>query len=203
MSSDTVRAIAPTAESGSGSSSLTGAIASVIVFGLLMAAVFALPTNNRDDAWTRNTVRVSLVFYALAEGAALAGRVPALVRLWWSLGWLGYLIHLWVAFQVYHHGSHAEAVEHVREAAGIGSGIFVSHFFTLVWTLDVAARWLMPGWRAQWPAWALGLLHGFMAFIVFCATVVYETGPIRWVGLGMFVALAAIGLTMRRSPRAL
>jgi hypothetical protein len=187
---------------GSSASSRTGAILSVLAFAVLIAAAFAMPAESRDDAWTRNTVRVSLVFYFLAEGAALAGWVPALVRVWWTLGWLGYAIHLWVAFQVYHHGSHAEAVEHVREAAGIGSGIFVSHFFTLVWTLDVAARWLTPGWRAQWPPWAFRLLHGFMAFIVFCATVVYETGLIRWAGLAMFVALVAIGFTRRRSPGA-
>lgn len=208
MGLEPASAMSPTAENaarGPSSSSLSWAILSVLAFVALMAGAFAIPAEARDDAWTRNTVRVSLVFYVLAEGAALAGWVPALVRLWWTLGWLGYVIHLWVAFQIYHHGSHAEAVEHVREAAGIGSGIFVSHFFTLVWTLDVAARWLTPGWRAQWPTWALGLLHGFMAFIVFCATVVYETGPIRWAGVGMFVALAAIaaiGLTMRRSARA-
>ena len=85
--------------------------------------------------------------------------------------------------------------------AGIGAGIFVSHFFTLVWTLDVMARWLAPTWRQRWPGWMASLLHGFMAFIVFCATVVYETGPIRWIGLAVFAALAALWLSGRGSDR--
>jgi hypothetical protein len=46
------------------------------------------------------------------------------------------------AFHFYHGWSHAEAMEHVRAAARFGEGIFVSHLFTLLWTLDVAWWWL-------------------------------------------------------------
>ena len=120
-------------------------VGSLIAFTALMATAFALPdilaSLSRDDDLTRNTVRVSLVFYALAEGLALAHGSVRLVRLWWTLGWLGYLMHLLVAFPIYHHRSHAEAVEHVREAAGVGRGIYVSHFFTVLWTLTWRA-WL-------------------------------------------------------------
>lgn len=179
-------------------------LASIAGFAAFMAAAFALPlllhSPTLDDDWTRNTVRVSLVFYALAEGFALARRSARLVRVWWTLGWLGYVIHLWVAFQVYHHGSHAEAVEHVRSAAGVGAGIYVSHVFTLVWTLDVLAQWLAPAWRREWPAAAVMLLHGFMGFIVFCAMVVYETGPIRWSGIALFLAFLLL-LLWRGIPR--
>lgn len=203
MSSETVRAV-PGADNSARlapPSSPTWTFLSVIAFTALMVAGLSIPyavdSSSLDDDWTRNTVRVSLVFYALAEGCAVARWAPGLVRLWWTLGWLGYVIHLWVAFQVYHHGSHAEAVEHVREAAGIGAGIYVSHLFTLMWTLDVATRWLTPARRADWPAWVHALIRGFMAFIVFCATVVYESGPIRWLGALMFIGLAGLWLMGR------
>jgi hypothetical protein len=203
MSSETARAVPGAADNSARLAPPSRwVLVSLIAFAALMAAAFAIPnargSTSIDDDWTRNTVRVSLVFYALAEGFALARRLPGLVRLWWTLGWLGYVIHLWVAFQIYHHGSHAEAVEHVREAAGVGAGIFVSHFFTLVWTLDVAACWLAPAWRARWPGWAFGLIHGFMAFIVFCATVIYETGPIRWAGVAVFLSFAIVWQNARR-----
>jgi hypothetical protein len=171
------------------------------LFVLLLAAALALPyavsSGDLADALTRSTVRVSLVFYAVAVCLLLVRRpgddyLLRVARLEWTLGWIAYLIHLLVAFQIYHHGSHAEAVEHVRAASGFGPGIFVSHFFTLVWTLDVAQWWLRPGRHAARPAWVGGLLHAFMAFIVFNAMIVFETGAIRWVGVVLFTVFALL-----------
>ena len=42
-------------------------------------------------------------------------------------------------------------------------------------------------------------LHGFMAFMVFNATVVYETGSIRWAGAVGFVVLGALIVRRRFS----
>jgi hypothetical protein len=95
-----------------------------------------------------------------------------------------------MAFHYYHHWSHADAVRHTEVVAHFGAGIYVSHFFTLVWTLDVLLWWLRPAAYAARSPWVGRLLHGFMVFVIFNATVVYEEGAIRWAGA---VGLAALG----------
>src|SRR5439155_22353494 len=125
---------------------------------------------------TRDTVRVSLAYYAAAAWLML-GLWPAdwraessrgaLARWCWTLAWAAYLVHLWVAFQIYHHGSHAEAVAHTEVRSGFGPGIYVSHLFTLLWTLDVAWWWLRPAAYAARPVWIDRLLQGFMVCIIF------------------------------------
>jgi hypothetical protein len=61
----------------------------------------------------------------------------------------------------------------------------------------VAWWWLRPDAYAGRPAWIGRVLHGFMAFIVFNGTIVYETGPIRWAGAVMFALLAALWVRAR------
>jgi hypothetical protein len=102
-------------------------------------------------------------------------------------------------FHHYHHWSHADAVEHTEAVSGFGRGIYVSHLFTLVWTADVLSWWLQSARRALRPSWIDWLLHGFMAFVIFNATVIYETGPIRWAGLTLFTGLAGVWLYRSKS----
>jgi hypothetical protein len=191
---------------------LTG-LASLVWLALL-AGVFLLPraagAPDPGDDFVRNTVRLALLYYAAAvslmlflgpaDWAAGTGR-GRLARWCRTLAWAAYLVHLGMAFHYYHHWSHADAVRHTREVSGVGEGIYVSHLFTLAWTADVAAWWLRPGAYAARPAWVGRLLHGFMAFVIFNATVVYETGPIRWAGLLLFAWLGGLvlyRLTLRR-----
>src|SRR5262249_13594077 len=115
-----------------------------------------------------------------------------LARACWTLSWLAYLIHLGMAFHHYHHWSHADAIEHTREVSGVGEGIYVSHLFTLAWTADVAWWWLRPRTYAVRPAWVGWALHGFMLFMIFNATVVYEQGLIRGAGWALTVGLAGL-----------
>jgi hypothetical protein len=104
-----------------------------------------------------------------------------------------------MAFEHYHHWSHAEAMRHTQERSGFGAGIFASHLFTLLWTADVLSWWLSPVWHSTRPRWIGWMLHAYMAFIVFNATVVYETGLIRWAGAAMFVALPVLAFRVRAS----
>src|ERR1700722_13132423 len=101
-----------------------------------------------------------------------------LSRWLWTFAWLTYLVHLAMAFHYAHHWSHAEAVRHTEAVSGFGPGIYVSHFFTLAWTADVAWWWLMPVHYARRPAAIGWCWHAFMVFVIFNATVVYEDGPI-------------------------
>jgi hypothetical protein len=176
-----------------------------VLLTVLLVVPFATASPTLGEEWTRNTVRLSMAYYAAAallmlglERRAWESDTPAvrLARLLWTLAWLAYVIHLACAFHFYHGWSHAEAVEHVRRRARVGEGIFVSHLFTLLWTLDVAWWWLARHSYAGRAAWVGWVLHGFMSFIVFNGTVVYETGPVQWGGAVYFV-IAAVLLVRR------
>lgn len=152
------------------------------------------------DDLTRYTARLALVGYALAVNQLLLLRQPDAqarglrrARLYWTLGWATFLVHLAMAFHHYHGWSHADAFEHTRTVSGVGEGIYVSHFFTLVWSLDVISWWLWPIRHEHRPAWLRWSLHAFMFFMVFNATVVYEAGLIRWAGLGLTGELMLVG----------
>src|SRR5262249_22213252 len=103
-----------------------------------------------------------------------------LARCCWSLAWAAFVIHVGMAFHYYHQWSHADAVRHTREVSGFGEGVYISYLFTLLWTADMASWWLRPAWYAQRSPWVDRALHGFMLFMIFNATIVYETGFIRW-----------------------
>jgi hypothetical protein len=177
---------------------------------LLLGAVLAQPaltSSAPDDELIRNTIRLSLLYYAAALNLMLWLRPadwPAatprgrLARCCWTLAWAAYLVHLATAFQVAYQWSHADAVEHTRQVSGVGEGIYVSHFFTLVWTADVLYWWRWPEAYARRSPWAGRALHGFMLFVVFNGTVVYEAGPIRWAAVVMFAELAAMVWARRR-----
>jgi hypothetical protein len=149
------------------------------------------------DDLTRFTVRVSLLYYAIAVAGMLARVRCGWVRICWTLAWLAYLVHLAMAFEHYHHWSHAEAMRHTEKRSGYGEGIFASHFFTLLWTADVLSWWIGPAWHEGRPKWIEWALHVYMAFVVFNATVVYETGFIRWAGAAMFVGLLLLAFRVR------
>ena len=176
-----------------------------VAWVIILTAVVALPyltgSPTLDDDLTRYTVRLALVYYAAAvtlmllleapEWLAAAGR-GRLTRWCWTLAWLTYLVHLFMAFHHVHHWSHGAAVNHTQEVSGFGLGIWFSHLFTLVWTADVLFWWLRPARYATRSPWVDWTVHGFMAFIVFNATVVFETGFIRWAGIALFTELVLV-----------
>jgi hypothetical protein len=60
--------------------------------------------------------------------------------------------------------------------------------------------WIAPARYQSRSPWIDRLLHGFMLFIVFNSMVVFETGPIRWAGVALFVVLPLAWLAARRRP---
>jgi len=166
---------------------------------LALPALLASPTLGADQ--TRWTIRLALVFYTLAavlmllqrpgeETAAQAG--VGLTRWCWTLAWCAYLVHLGMAFHHYHHWSHAEAVRHTRATSGFGEGIYASHLFTLLWTLDVIYWWLRPQAYAARARWQSRWLHVYMVFIIFNSTIVFAEGAIRWAAGFAFLLLAVL-----------
>jgi hypothetical protein len=174
------------------------AISVLLVAGgaILVAAALLSPswisTADPADLVTRQTARVAVLFWGIAA-AAIAGRIRRRdARLAWTLGCIAYLVHVATAFDQVHRWSHAAAFEHVQSVSGFGPGIFVSYFFSLLWLIDVVWWWFDADGYEGRSKWLDRGLHGFMAFVVFNGTVVYETGFIRWAGLALFAILALL-----------
>jgi hypothetical protein len=158
-----------------------------------------LDADRWGDDLVRQSVRLALLYYGIAAALMLTLRPQdwfplirraQIARGFWCAAYTAYLIHLAMSFHYYHHWSHADAVDHTREVAGVGEGIYVSHLFTLCWGADVLYWLLSPAGYARRGAWIGWLLHAFMVFIIFNGTVVYETGFIRWAGLTLLATLA-------------
>jgi hypothetical protein len=151
------------------------------------------------DALTRNPIRLSLAAYFAALGLMLHLGAAGwrgnswqgwLCRWLWTWGMLACWLHLAAAFH-YHDGwSHRAALERTRLASGVGEGIYASYVFSVAWLLDAVWWWLRPvSYARRSPRLAIGL-HSFMLLMVFNATVVFESGPIRWLSVAAFLGLA-------------
>ena len=160
-------------------------------------------------ALTKWSIWVALLGYALgAVGLLLARREPrwwSLARLAWTAGCVAYLGHVYSAFQFYHGWSHSSAFEETarqtREAVGweVGEGLFVSYFFTAAWLADVIWWWRAGAENyARRPRVFTIALHLFFFFIVFNATVVFESGAVRWLGLALCGGLASLWWSTRK-----
>ncbi len=147
------------------------------------------------------TIWLSLSLYTVAALILLRRGSAELFRLAWSASWLVYVVHVAVAFHFFHHWSHAHAVEHVRSSSGVGEGLYVSYLFSLLWSLDVAWAWLAPSSHGRRPAWIGVAIQTFMLFMVVNATIVFEKGVSRWLGVAIVELLARQGLfRLAQSP---
>jgi hypothetical protein len=185
---------------------IVGAAVSLVAMVLLSAALGLQP----GELLTRNTVRLSLAWYAAAlvlmmrldrAGWMATTNLGRLARWSWTWGLVCFLVHLAMAFHFYHHWSHAAAMEHTREVSGVGEGIYASYLFTLLWLADAGWWWLSSAHYAARPVWIGRTLHAFMLFIVFNGMVVFEQGPIRWAGVLLFLFLPAVWLVSRSAAR--
>ncbi len=137
------------------------------------------------EFWTVQTARAAMVVYAVALWfrIGMQPRQFAIARMVWTIGLIVFVVHVAVAFDVYHQWSHADAFERTRQQSGSGEGIFVSYLFTLVWAGDVLWWWLRPASYIARSRWISGTVHWFMAFITFNATIIFAEGPVCWFGI--------------------
>ncbi len=158
---------------------------------------------------TRATVWLALACYLAGPIAALMGRDHGpwqrRARGLYTAGLVAFLFHVLLAFHVFYGWSHSVALaETARETAAVtghdtDAGLYVNYVFLALWLLDVV--WW---WRAGWsrfrkrPAGVDLALHGFFVFIAFNATVVFETGPVRWFGASGLVLLAIVAWRARQ-----
>ena len=184
---------------------VAGAALLWLVLGLTQAWA-----GNVGEMLTRNTVRLALAWYAAAlwlmirmqpqDWSAESPR-GRLARWCWTWGLASFLVHVAFAFHFYHQWAHAHAVAHTQEASGFGEGLYFSYLFTLLWAADVAWWWLTSERYASRPRAVDRGLHAFMLLMVFNGAVVYESGPIRWVGIAIFAGLAGTWLVARHAPQ--
>jgi hypothetical protein len=151
-------------------------------------------------------VRVALLLYV----AALALRLAApqrrrAARALWTIGCALFLAHVGAAFHFFHGWSHGDAYRETARQTGEmvrvewGGGIYLNYLFTAVWAADVVSWWRGLEAYDRRPRWVGLIVHTFMGFMAFNATVVFETGPVRWIALGACAGLAALGvLRIRR-----
>ena len=69
-------------------------------------------------------------------------------------------------------------------------GLYLNYMLALLWVVDTAWWWRgLTAYRCR-PS-AIGVvLHAFFFFMLFNGTVVFGTGPVRWLGLAVTLALA-------------
>ena len=145
------------------------------------------------------TVRLAVALYlaslALRLSARHRPRRLTFARAAWTCGFFAFLIHVGSAFHFVHHWSHAEAYEatarQTQAATGLnwGGGLYANYLFALVWGCDVAWWQLRPANYLSRPMLIETIVQGYLAFIVFNATVVFGQGGVRWVGGVGFVGL--------------
>jgi hypothetical protein len=123
------------------------------------------------------------------------------VRIFWALGCLVLLLHIAIAFHLGHAWSHEAAWEHTRQVGGYGAGIFVNYAFALVWFADATWAWVsVRSYRAR-PRWLHWTIHGFLAFVVFNAAVVFGSWRSRFLFVWCFALIAVSWRhTRRKNP---
>ena len=159
---------------------------------------------------TRWTIRVSVAFYALAIASSLLAKQnrygDQFARIAWTGGCLACLVHVLCAFHFYHAWSHAAAYQdtarQTAEVLGIdwGGGLYFNYVFVAAWILDSIWWWRSIEHYRTRPRWLKISLHCFFAFMFFNATVVFESGPVRWTGLTLVIGLTILWL-IARGPR--
>jgi uncharacterized membrane protein YoaK (UPF0700 family) len=150
---------------------------------------------------TRWTIRAALVCCAIAAFEVLRNRQATTrqtARLWWTAGFVLYLIHVAAAFQFIHHWSHAHAYRHTAQQTyelldiDWGGGIYFNYVFTIAWLIDVASLWTHSHREATRPSPLRLAWYAFFLFMAINATIVFEDGPVRWISLVVLILLGMV-----------
>ena len=127
------------------------------------------------------------------------------VRLAWTIGCIALVAHFVCAFHFFHGWSQAAAYsDTARQTADVfginwGGGLFVNYAVAGLWIADVTWWWFSGLGSYRRRSWLVTLLwHGFLVFIIFNATVVFEEGLTRWIGLLICLILCLSWVAINR-----
>ncbi len=164
---------------------------------------------NKGELLTRITIWLALAGYAIGASVYLLSRGrrswDAAARMAWTFGCASLMTHVAFALHYYHNWSQAsayrETARQTAEMTGLdwGGGLFINYALLLGWVIDVV--WSLRSLDAyRNRSWVLAAAwQGFLFFIIFNATVVFKTGPLRWIGLGLCLWLAFLWLLVNGS----
>lgn len=146
----------------------------LLPFYIPVSALLEPAGTNTSNESIKLSAALPVLLWCLGCGVAFARRSDSpMHRVCWALGSVLLLFHVAVAFHLGHGWSHHAAWEHTRQSGGYGDGIFVNYAFALVWLVD--AIWVCVSFRSYLarPRWLNWTIHGFLAFVVFNAAVVF------------------------------
>lgn len=107
------------------------------------------------------------------------------------------LVHIAVSFQVHYQWSHdlavVETARQTRDLTGVdwGGGVWLNYLFALVWITDGVWWVTHPTGHARRSRWLKWGTHGFLAFMLFNATVIFGSTMARFLGIIAFGYLGA------------
>ena len=137
-----------------------------------------------EDLLLRLTIWLALGLYA---GSEL--RSHSRTAVWLTTGgWLLFVAHTILAFDVHYNWSHATAYAETAIQAealtglGWGGGIYLNYAFGLVWLAELA--WAMvagASYRTR-PRHVGWFVRGFLLFMIINGGVIFVDGPQRWIG---------------------
>jgi len=156
---------------------------------------------------THWTAAGSFLLYVITPVLWLRPQMPEfrsrVARLLWTASFLLLLLHVGLAFQVFHHWSHRAAYEdtarQTAELTGLqwGGGIYANYALLLVWLVDVIWWWRGIAIYDSRPKWVAWCIQGFLAFMWFNATVVFGHGWVRYLGIAGFLIMGWAWLGLR------
>jgi hypothetical protein len=157
---------------------------------------------NKGEFFTRFFIWVTLAGYFIGSALlALSLRKPSLdsrARLIWTIACISLLVHVACAYHFYHDWSqelaYRDTARQTAEVAGFdwGGGLYINYLLMAGWVLDVAWWWRAPGYYRSRPLMLTVAWHAFLMFMIFNATVVFETGALRVVGVILSLALCVL-----------
>ena len=160
-------------------------------------------------AWTIRGALLCMVLYFAVRLLNLNRKNThlELAKSLWLLGSLLSLLHAIATMAFYHQFQHVAAYQdtaHQTEQAigvAIGFGIWLNYIFVVVWLID--ALW-MSGFAKSYFArhrvfnWTI---YGFLSFIAFNGAIVFESGPVRWIGILTILVLVFLWKTCGKRNR--
>lgn len=140
---------------------------------------------------TKHTIWVALALYFWCE-IRLCGRTGSAHRGYrpgWTIACVFYVAHVACAFAFHHSWSHelayADTARQTEAVVGrrFGAGLWFNYLFSVLWIADVVRLWCRRDSKEALGGWVGMVWRGMFLFIVFNATVVFENGAVRWLGL--------------------
>jgi len=113
--------------------------------------------------------------------------------MYWTIGCLLLVVHVVMAFQIFHHWSHTHAYQHTAQRTaqlvGLdwGGGVYLNYLLTALWLADSGWWWISSRSYLSRPRIVEWSLQAFMAFMFINAVIIFGHGYTRW-------AILAIGL---------